>query len=162
MRSSIRRMLAVTGAIAGAALSGCATQPSTLYHWGNYQPAVWSYFKGDDKGPEAQQASMEKTLQEAQAKGKALPPGFQAHLGLLYLKMGHADKAQLAFQTEEAHFPESKPYMDFLLKGFAPPAAGPAPPLAPPAEPAPGPSAGPTSTDASLSPATTAASGSAP
>ena len=131
----------LAGAIVIAGLTGCAKQ-QTIYHWGNYQPAVWAYFKPNDSAAQAQQNEMEKTVQEAQSKGKPLPPGFQAHLGLLYLKNGEPQKAQIAFQTEETQFPESKAYMGFLLKNFAPQQHAPAvaPPLAPPA-PAPAPAA---------------------
>ncbi len=106
------------GALSLLALTACVTQPKPLYHWGDYQPEVYAYFQGDGQSIEAQQIKLEATVQQALAKGEALPPGFNAHLGLLYLKSGQADKARAAFQTEEAQFPESKPYMDFLLKKF--------------------------------------------
>lgn len=99
-------------------LAACVTQPRPLYHWGDYQPEVYSYFQGDGQSIEAQQIKLEANVQQALAKGQTLPPGFHAHLGLLYLKTGQADRARAAFQTEEAQFPESKPYMDFLLKKF--------------------------------------------
>lgn len=99
-------------------LCGCATQPRNLYYWGDYQPQVYNYFKGDGQSPQQQLDKLERTAQKAQARGEALPPGFNAHLGLLYLKNGDAGRAQQAFMAEEAQFPESKPYMDFLLKNF--------------------------------------------
>ena len=48
--------------------------------------------------------------------GKAVPPGYHAHLGLLYLSMGKDDQMVQEFRTEKALFPESASYMDFLLK----------------------------------------------
>jgi hypothetical protein len=133
----------MAGLLIAAGLAGCATH-EPIYHWGNYQPAVWAYFKPNDSAAQAQQAEMEKTVHEAQSKGKPLPPGFQAHLGLLYLKNGEPQKAQLAFETEETQFPESKAYMGFLLKNFAPQPHAPAvaPPLAAPPEATPPPQAG--------------------
>ncbi len=118
MHGAIRTLAASSAAIALAAMTGCATPARPLYHWGDYQPQVYAYFKGDGESPEAQQSKLEATAQQAQAKGEALPPGFNAHLGLLYLKAGQIDKARASFQTEEAQFPESKPYMDFLLNKF--------------------------------------------
>ncbi|MGQ0698852.1 MAG: DUF4810 domain-containing protein [Panacagrimonas sp.] len=120
----VRRIGLGVAVMLASALAGCATKPQPLYHWGDYQPQVYAYFKGDGESPEAQQSKLEATAQQAQAKGAALPPGFNAHLGLLYLKAGQADKARTAFRTEEAQFPESKPYMDFLLKNFDAPKAG--------------------------------------
>lgn len=116
MKSGVGKYVVV---MAVALLTGCATQPKSLYYWGDYQPSVYGYFKGDGTGsPEEQIIKLEATSQRAHAEGEALPPGFNAHLGLLYLKAGRVDQAQQAFRTEEAEFPESKPYMDFLLSKF--------------------------------------------
>lgn len=104
-------------ALVTAALSGCVTPQNTLYYWGDYQPVVYSHFKGD--AAEAQQVKLEQTAHHAQSRGAAVPPGFNAHLGLLYLNTGQLDKAKGAFQAEAVLFPESKPYMDFLLSKFA-------------------------------------------
>lgn len=138
------------GFVIAAALSGCATR-EPIYYWGNYQPSVWAYFKPDESAAQEQQAEMEETAQKAQSKGKPLPPGFQAHLGLLYLKNGETQKAQAAFLAEETQFPESKPYMSFLMKNLAPQQQAHAvtPPLAPPPETAATPSMTPTSAPAS-------------
>lgn len=117
---------AVLGAVAVmvmvATLSGCVTPQKTLYYWGDYQPAVYSHFKGD--AAEAQQVKLEQTAHQAQSRGEAVPPGFNAHLGLLYLNTGQLDKAKAAFQAEATLFPESRPYMDFLLGKFAAQAVG--------------------------------------
>lgn len=96
-------------------LFGCATQTKPLYYWGDYQPQLYAYFQGDGNSPEQQREALEKTAIQASAKGAALPPGFHAHLGLLYLRMGQPGQARTAFLAEEAQFPESKPYMDFLI-----------------------------------------------
>lgn len=96
-------------------LFGCASQPKTLYYWGDYQPQVYAYFKGDGASAQQQQQALEQIAVKAHAKGAALPPGFNAHLGLLYLREGQPAQARSAFMAEEAEFPESKPYMDFLI-----------------------------------------------
>ncbi|MCH2000092.1 DUF4810 domain-containing protein, partial [Achromobacter xylosoxidans] len=44
------------------------------------------------------------------------PPGFRAHLGMLYLKLGDGAKGLEQLEGEKAAFPESKPFMDFLLR----------------------------------------------
>ena len=113
-----RRSWAVCAALLAAlGLGGCASHPTSLYYWGDYQPQVYEYLvAADQKGPEAQLQVLEQTAAEAQSRGEALPPGFNAHRGLLYLKAGQADKAQAAFLAEETQYPESKPYMQFLLK----------------------------------------------
>ncbi|NKF22130.1 DUF4810 domain-containing protein [Solimonas marina] len=112
MTALLRAGLAVAATLL---LFGCAAQPKPLYYWGSYQPQLYAYFQGDGKSPEQQRTALEKTAAKANAKGEALPPGFHAHLGLLYLRMGQPAQARTAFLAEEAEFPESKPYMDFLI-----------------------------------------------
>ena len=104
-------------ALLGASLlaSGCANRPPSLYEWGGYQPQVYEYFKADNKGPEAQASALEADLQKIAAKGAKPPPGYHAHLGLLYANMGRDDQAVQSFQAEKALFPESAHFMDFLL-----------------------------------------------
>ncbi|WP_137939185.1 DUF4810 domain-containing protein [Chitinivorax sp. B] len=100
-------------------LAGCANHSQKpLYYWGQYQPQVYEYLKGDGTGPEAQIIAMEKGIQQARAKDAALPPGYHAHLGMLYLKAGRDDQVKQQFETEKTLFPESATFMDFLLKKF--------------------------------------------
>lgn len=96
------------------ALSGCATQPKPLYDWESYQPQVYEYFKGESK--EAQIIALERDLEKIKASNNAAPPGYHAHLGLLYASVGKSDKMVEQFQIEKQLFPESANYIDFLLK----------------------------------------------
>ncbi|WP_321806712.1 DUF4810 domain-containing protein [Burkholderia sp. BCC1993] len=97
-------------------LAGCAA-PTTppLYQWNGYQPQVYEYFKGQ-KSPQEQIDALEKALQEIRAKGNTPPPGFHAHLGMLYASVGSEQQAGQEFQAEKALFPESASFMDFLMK----------------------------------------------
>lgn len=95
-------------------LAGCQTGPKPLYQWESYQPQVYQYFKGEPK--EAQVEALERDLQKINASGNSVPPGYHAHLGMLYLSMGKDDQMVQQFRTEKALFPESSAYMDFLLK----------------------------------------------
>jgi hypothetical protein len=96
------------------ALGGCQTAPKTMYQWGGYQPQVYQHFKGES--PEQQIAAMEKDLQAITAQGNTPPPGFHAHLGMLYALVGKQDRVVAQFEDEKKLFPESAAYMDFLLK----------------------------------------------
>jgi len=87
-------------------LAGCATQRS-LYHWGSFPDVTYAWLKGDPESGDVFGA-MEEDVQRAISKGHDLPPGFQAHLGLLYMQAG----------MEKAAFPESTPFMDFLLQSL--------------------------------------------
>jgi hypothetical protein len=96
-------------------LAGCAANSPALYQWTGYEPAVYDYLKGE-KAPQAQIDALEKAEHDVHAEGKALPPGFHAQLGMLYVSVGNDDQAMKEFETEKALFPESSTYMDFLMK----------------------------------------------
>jgi hypothetical protein len=113
MKLTIMKPLAVL--LAGAALlSGCQTAPKTMYQWEGYQPQVYQHFKGGS--PDQQIAVLEKDLQTISARGNLPPPGYHAHLGLLYALAGRQDQVATEFEAEKKLFPESAAYMDFLLK----------------------------------------------
>ncbi|HZZ09517.1 MAG TPA: DUF4810 domain-containing protein [Paraburkholderia sp.] len=104
---------------ASALLTGCATSTPTsaLYQWDGYQPQVYEYFKGQ-KSPAEQIDALEKALQQIRATGSRPPPGFHAHLGMLYASVGKDQQAKQELVAEKESFPESSPYTDFLLKKF--------------------------------------------
>jgi hypothetical protein len=115
---AMKTLLRGTGlalALAGA-LTGCAQAPGTLYQWGGYQEQLYEHFKGDRQSPAEQVQRLEAQAQKARAGGTALPPGFRAHLGLMYLRLGREDEARQQLEAEKASFPEATQYMDFLLK----------------------------------------------
>ena len=60
--------------------------------------------------------ALERDLQKIRSSGKTPPPGYHAHLGMLYASLGKDDQMVQQFQTEKQLFPESAAYMDFLLK----------------------------------------------
>ena len=101
-----------------ALLGGCATQQPALYQWEGYQSHVDSHFRGDKLSPDAQTQLMEADLQKIKATGGAVPPGFQAHLGLLYGQQGKLDQFAQQMLAEKKQFPESETFMDFLLRNF--------------------------------------------
>ena len=115
MKSLALARAAALAALTGTMLllAGCA-QRQPIYQWEGYQPQVYQYFKGEPK--EAQIAALEEGLQKIQAKGGAVPPGYHAQLGMLYMDIGKDDQMVQELQTEKTLFPESAQYMDFLLK----------------------------------------------
>jgi hypothetical protein len=114
MNLTLSRSLMALTLAASALLAGCSS-PQTLYQWEGYEPQVYEYFKGEEP-KEAQVEALERDLQKIRSTGKAVPPGYHAHLGLLYLSMGKDDQMVQQFNTEKTLFPESGTYMDFLLK----------------------------------------------
>lgn len=105
----------VLAGLTATLLAGCASRPQPIYHWGNFQDHQYAYFKGE-KGPEDGIQGLEKIREEARAKGKPVPPGLLAHLGLLYGQTGRTDLLEQHLLAEQQQFPESSAYLDFLLK----------------------------------------------
>ena len=97
-------------------LAACSSSKQPLYHWDDaYSKSIYNHVnKSSDVNKEIQQ--LEKMEQKAYNKKKQLPPGFYAHLGLLYHDAGNTAKMQEYLQKEANLYEESKPYMNFLLK----------------------------------------------
>lgn len=108
----LRSMIKAALAAGVLMLAGCATN-TALYNWGPYENQVYAHFKNES--PEEQILILEKHAQETQANGRQLPPGFRAHLGLLYAKVGREGEFVAALEQEKTFFPESAPYIDRLL-----------------------------------------------
>ncbi|KAG0289033.1 hypothetical protein BGZ96_007305 [Linnemannia gamsii] len=115
MREAVTNLVNTTAAVMGGTLlAGCAAPSKPLYQWKGYQPQVYEYFKGASK--EKQIAELERGLEKIKSTNGAVPPGYHAHLGLLYSSLGKDDQMVQEFQTEKALFPESAAYIDFLMK----------------------------------------------
>jgi hypothetical protein len=116
-RFSLTRMAAGFAICGAVLLSGCASTHQTLYYWGDYQPQVYGHF-AKEKSPEEQIAKLEAGLEKARASGKRVPPGYNAHLGILFALSEHADQMLKYFEAEKKLYPESTAYIDFLLRKF--------------------------------------------
>lgn len=95
-------------------LAGCAAPRKPLYQWEGYQTQVYEYFKGEPQ--QAQVEVLEADLEKIKAKDGAVPPGYHAQLGMLYMGLGKDDQMIAEFNTEKVLFPESTAYMDFLIE----------------------------------------------
>ncbi len=96
-------------------LTGCATNKN-LYNWGSYEPQIYSYFKGDS--PEKQINELEAHLAEMNSNGSKPPPGFYAHLAMLYSKVGREAEVKNMFEMEKNIYPESKIFINNIVNGF--------------------------------------------
>jgi hypothetical protein len=97
-------------------MQGCATNKPDLYSWGNYEKLIYENYANPGKiSPEEQVLKLEADSQIAKSKNKALPPGFNAQIGVLYFQLGKFDQARQAFIAEEELFPESKLFMERLI-----------------------------------------------
>ena len=112
LRFSRRGLCAAAGI---AVLAGCAAKPVPLYMWESFPLQQYNVLLRENASADDQIHVMEEHANKARANNAALPPGFRAHLGMLELQVGHAQRAKELFESEKAAFPESAPYMDRLL-----------------------------------------------
>lgn len=114
--SGPRRLRTLTSLCFVALLSACAQTPQPLYLWEGFTRQQYEALLRENASPQSQIESMEAHAAKALGGNSALPPGFRAHLGMLYLGSGNTDKARELWLTEKHAFPESAPYMNQLLK----------------------------------------------
>jgi hypothetical protein len=96
-------------------LSGCANN-QTMYHWGNYENLVYEMYKNPGKAtPDQQLNILRKDIEIAASKGKAVPPGVYAHMGMLYASIGDSEQARQSLNEELACYPESAIFVDGML-----------------------------------------------
>lgn len=106
-----------------ALLASCATQsPPPLYMWETFPRQQYDTLLGVGFDPAEQIRQLEAHAEKARGANAALPPGFRAHLGMLYHGAGNMDRARELWQAEKLAFPEATPYMDQLLNRLAAPA----------------------------------------
>ena len=101
-------------------LSGCETihQNSSkgLYTWGSFETQIYGHFNG--LSPTTQIQTMERERQHIESSNRSAPPGFYAHLGLLYAEIGDDYHAIQYFIEEKTLFPEAATFMDLLLSRY--------------------------------------------
>ena len=120
-KASLRRLSrAASVAAIVLILSGCANtvKEPPLYGWRSYEKNLDAHFRSDKSSPDDQLRSMLDDRQQIEAAGQALPPGYRAHLGLLYGRRGDLEGLRQNIEAEKQQFPESAGFMDFLLRNF--------------------------------------------
>jgi hypothetical protein len=95
-------------------LSGCVTNHQH-YGWGTYDPALYAYYKDPTKEA-ALAESLAAIISTADANHAPVPPGIYAEYGYLQLQEGKNLTAVDLFKQEKSHWPESKVFMDRMIK----------------------------------------------
>jgi hypothetical protein len=101
-------------------LCGCVTTDKYKYNWGKYDPSLYDYYKDPTKLGELN-ASLSAIVNAAETNKAAVPPGIYAEYGYLQLQQGNNAQAIALFKQEEALWPESKVFMDNMIKVASPP-----------------------------------------
>lgn len=115
--------LAISSAV--LVFAGCANRPKPLYMWEAFGKQQYKVLLREGDSPDEQIRTLEAHAEKARANNAELPPGFRAHLGMLYLENGNIQRAKELWSSEKAVFPEATSYMDRLLKQLDNPASNP-------------------------------------
>jgi hypothetical protein len=116
---NVRYIAGIIGLCIGT--TGCQTAASK-YDWGNYDPSLYSYYKDPTKVGELS-LSLEAVIKASESKRSVVPPGIFAEYGYLQLQQGRAQAAVQSFKQEEAHWPESRIFMEHMIQVASTPAA---------------------------------------
>jgi hypothetical protein len=95
-------------------LAGCVTNHQR-YDWGSYDPSLYAFYKDPTKEA-ALAESLAAIISTADSDHALVPPGIYAEYGYLQLQAGKNVAAVGLFKQEEAHWPESKIFMDRMIK----------------------------------------------
>ncbi len=95
-----------------AAAAGCATP--TKYPWGNYDEALYSFYKNPDKHQEYV-AALKTIILESERKGYTTPPGIYAEYGYALYEEGSAPQAIAYYRKEMAAWPEARTFMEKMI-----------------------------------------------
>jgi hypothetical protein len=95
-------------------LGGCVTNHQR-YGWGTYDPSLYAYYKDPTKEA-ALAESLAAIISTADSHHSQVPPGIYAEYGYLQLQAGKNLAAVELFKQEETHWPESKVFMDRMIK----------------------------------------------
>jgi hypothetical protein len=107
------RVLLIAPILAGL-LAGCVTNHQR-YEWGAYDPSLYAYYKDPTKEA-ALAESLAEIISTADSQHALVPPGIYAEYGYLQLQEGKNLAAVDLFKQEESHWPESKVFMDRMIK----------------------------------------------
>lgn len=114
----MRKIYLLAAAAASLLLAGCGA--NQRYYWGSYQDLIYvDYAEPGKMSPTDLAKAMETDLQYADKHHQQVPPGFHAHLGYLYAKLGNKEAARVNFETEKRMYPESAVLMDRLLSNLS-------------------------------------------
>jgi hypothetical protein len=95
------------------------TQTKPLYNWRGYDDAVYSYTKNsDEKSTERLIKIYEKLINNSGGTREVPPPGICADYGYLLIKKGETEKGKELLTKEITLYPESKVFIERILKRF--------------------------------------------
>ena len=97
-------------------LVSCTTQ-KPLYTWGKYEATSYNYLKdNDEKTLLALIENYQKIIENQKGSRKEVPPGVYADYGFILLQAKKVKEGKEMLAMEIANYPESKIFIDRILK----------------------------------------------
>jgi hypothetical protein len=97
-------------------LASCTTQ-KPLYYWGKYDTTSYNYLKNSDEASLLELIETYKNIIEKQNGSRGVvPPGIYADYGFLLLQASKTEEGKAMLLKEVALYPESKVFIDRILK----------------------------------------------
>jgi hypothetical protein len=98
-------------------LTSCASK--MLYSWGNYDDTSYRYLKNSDEKSIGQLMETYRQLIEKQEGTRQIvPPGIYADYGFMLLQANKTEEGKAMLEKEMTLYPESKVFIDRILKMF--------------------------------------------
>jgi hypothetical protein len=95
--------------------TSCAVKP--LYSWGKYETASYNYLKkSDEKSTQQLIEAYEKIIKKQNGSRGVVPPGVYADYGFILLQANKTSEGKAMLQKEIALYPESKTFIERILK----------------------------------------------
>ncbi len=99
-------------------IASCTTTKA-LYNWKGYDDAVYSYTKnGTEQSVDDLIKIYTKLIEKSGGTRQVPPPGVYADYGYLLIKKGEIEKGKELLVKETILYPESKLFIDRILKKF--------------------------------------------
>jgi len=113
------------------ALAACAG-PSSYYHWGSYNETLYAHYHAPQQR-EAWIEGLKTTILEAEQQNARMPPGIYAEYGYALFEEGDAQNAVVYFKKERDLWPESRFFMEKMIRNAEQRGSQPRPPTLGPA-----------------------------
>ena len=105
------------GLVATFCFTSCATK--TLYSWENYDNTSYNYLKNsDEKSTQALIKTYQKLIEKQTGTRQVVPPGVYADYGFILLQADKIEDGKKMLQKEIELYPESKVFIERILKMF--------------------------------------------
>ncbi|MEI6062776.1 MAG: DUF4810 domain-containing protein [Bacteroidota bacterium] len=97
-------------------LASCSTQ-KPLYSWANYETTSYNYLKNsNEKATQELIETYQKIIEKQKGSRGIVPPGIYADYGFLLLQAKKTEEGKAMLAKEIALYPESKVFIDRILK----------------------------------------------